>query len=84
MKQYMLINTCDREIYSPMFFDTMEEAQEAMFRDFAECMGVEVPEAIKKYMNDEWEDDSQLTETNATAYTRHYCVDWQIFDLSVI
>lgn len=85
MKQFMLVIVCDREIFTPMFFDTLEEAQEAMIRDFAESVGVEVPEAIEKYMNnEEWEDDSQITETCAATYTHHSCIDWQIFDMAQI
>lgn len=82
MKKYMLISTYDREIDSPRFFETEEEAREVMNCEFADCMGIEVPEALKKYMNDEWEDDAQITDECASAYWDHGYVDWEIFDLS--
>lgn len=79
----MLISVCDREIDPPRFFETEEEARATMYSEFADCMGVEVPVALEKYLNNEtWEDDAQITEEHATAYVHRCCADWEIFDIS--
>ena len=84
MKRFMLISVGDREIDPPRFFETAEEAQSVMYKEFADCMEIEVTEAIEKYMdNEDWEDDAQITDDCAAAYAHHTCVDWQIFDLSL-
>jgi len=84
MKKYMLISMCHREIDPPQFFETAEEAKAAMYSEFAQCMDMEVSEALEKYMNDEWEDDAQITEEYATASPHKELLAWQIFDLSTI
>lgn len=82
MKKYMLISAYGKEIDSPRFFESEEEAQARMNYEFASFMGVEVAEALYKYMNDEWEDEAHITDECASAYWDNGYVDWQIFDLS--
>ena len=77
----MLIIVTDREMDEPQFYETKEEAQMAMWTDFAECMGISVDETKEWYVNDKCEADAQVGNDFAWANIHHSNYDWTIIDL---
>jgi hypothetical protein len=82
MKKWCLISICERDIENPRFFDTKEEAQEAMCADLASIIKLTVEE-VKKIMTTEhcvW-DYAEVYEDYAWT-DRNMNYDWRIFDVS--
>ena len=78
-KNYMLLITTDRTIEPIRFFETHEEAYQAMLSDFAECIDETIPSLTPKkgICNDDWFFD----DNEAWANSHHLNVDWVIIDL---
>ena len=81
MKKYMLICCCERDIEEPQFFDSYEEAYEAMINDYqamTECDEEELNEVLNCPYDDSIESYSAYC-TNKN----HDDVDWKIFEVEV-
>jgi hypothetical protein len=77
--KFCLVAVCDREIGTPQFFATREEAYDAMCEDFARCMGVSVESAKNDFMAE----DSVASCQKDCAWLegRGGQIDWKIFEL---
>lgn len=81
MKKWMLVCCCERDIETPEFFDTKEEAQEAMCKDFAEILGLTVEEAKKIMLKGhDVNEYARICEDYAWS-DRHVPCDWKIFNI---
>jgi len=85
MKKYMLVCVYEREIEHPVFFDTHEEAHEAMCRDFASVMGLtyeEVKDAYNTFLNGgEFYECAGMNNESAWCENYGNNCDWKIFDV---
>ena len=79
MNRYMLICVCEREIEEPKFFDTYEEAHNAMCKDFADVMGLTYEEVMETYHECEEIDYACINPENAWCERHHNNYDWKIF-----
>jgi len=74
MKNWMLVCCYERDIETPQFFDTKEEAVKAMCADVADVLGMTVDEAMEAREN--------KNGINEYAWSdRHTTGDWKIFNL---
>lgn len=67
MKKYVLVEVIEREISTPEFFDTYEDAYKKM----------------KKYYNEanKYAEDGDISEDCAWVNVHHDNFDWRIFEL---
>ena len=80
-KNYMLLIITDRAIDAICFFETHEEAYQAMLSDFAECIDYEITDLLPKkgiYDDEDWYFD----DYGAWSNLHHTDVDWDIIDLT--
>lgn len=78
-KKYMLVCCCARDFDVPLFFNTIEEAQEEMRSQLEEAVGMNVESMEENEY--EW----GLSETCAYCETmNHDDCDWQIFNLEEV
>lgn len=76
----MLLITTDRTIDTICFFETHEEAYQAMLSDFAECVDETIPNLI--HMKDIGEnEDWYFDDYGAWSNLHSTDVDWNIIDL---
>ena len=79
-KKYMLIIVEDRKVVQPSFFNTYEEAYQAMTEDLAFCYDTDA-EHLKEH--EAYEEDFNFSDESAWA-SNVGCggdVDWQIIEL---
>lgn len=78
--KYMLVSVIDRDIYTPEFFDTHEEAHNKMCEEVADVWEVPTAEIKESYLAGEEYDDRTCVIKNA-AWTEHHGrdFDWKIF-----
>ena len=80
-KNYMLLIITDRAIDAICFFETHEEAYQAMLSDFAGCIDYEITDLIPKkgiYDDEDWYFD----DYGAWSNLHNTDVDWDIIDLT--
>ena len=74
-KNYILVECIDREINSPEFFESEEQAYNVMAQRMADILGIQVDE-IETY------DDYDIGISNSCAWIsdyHHLNYDWKIF-----
>jgi hypothetical protein len=89
MKNWMLVCCCERDIETPKFFDTKEEAVKAMCADVADVLGMPVDEVMEVRANGDIVRDTEPGKINDYAWIaddyawcdRHVPCDWKIFNL---
>lgn len=79
MKNYMLICCCERDIEAPKFFDTHEEAHEAMAKDLADVLGMTKEEVMESYLEGKELGFYACLNYDSAWSDRHTTCDWQIF-----
>lgn len=89
MKNWMLVCCCERDIETPRFFDTEEEAIKAMCADVADVLGMTTDEVMEVRANGDILRDTELGKFNEYAWIgddyawsdRHVPCDWKIFNV---
>ena len=81
MKKYILICCCERDIEEPQFFDSYEEAYDAMINEYQEMTECDDAE-LDGIINDKY--DTAIESHSASCSNRnHDDVDWKIFEVEV-
>lgn len=81
MKKYILICCCERDIEEPQFFDSYEEAYDAMINDYQQMTECD-DEEINEVLNCPYDDSIELHSAYCTN-KNHDDVDWKIFEVEV-
>ena len=81
MKNWMLVCCYERDIETPKFFDTKEEAVKAMCADVADYIGFTVDEVIEARSNSGEIDNCTYIGIDYAWSDRHANCDWKIFNL---
>ena len=81
--KYVLIEVMERDIFTPSFFDTHEDAHSEMCQRIADVLCVEKADIVESYLAGKDYDDHTCIIENA-AWTEHYGnnFDWKIFKQS--
>lgn len=83
MKKYMLIECVERDFSVPEFYDTYEQAHDAMCNRVADVICVDVEEIKASYAeNEDYREGVGVTDTMAWAERFGNNYDWKIFNLS--
>lgn len=81
-KNWMLICCCNRDLETPSFYGTKEEAHKAMCAEVAEAVGLTPDEVIKSYSAGIKEVDRDAYVGNDFAYAdKNDTCDWRIFNM---
>lgn len=85
--KFLLIEVEERNISEPMFFDTLEEAQEEMAKRFSKALGIDHCDKVTldggDYEGYDPDDpDTAFREMQAYCETYGNNYDWKIFQLA--
>ena len=84
MKNWMLVCCYERDIETPQFFDTKEDAVKAMCADVADVLGMTVDEVMEARENKNGKNGINEYAWIGDDYAwsdRHVPGDWKIFNL---
>lgn len=81
MKNWMLVCCYERDIETPSFFDTEEEAVKKMCAEFGEVVGITPEEAMEMRLEGKELNGSAYIGTDYAWADKHVPVDWKIFNL---
>ena len=82
MKNWMLVCCYERDIETPKFFNTKEEAVKAMCADVADVLGMTTDEVMEVRANKNEIDEYAWICDDYAWSDRHNPGDWRIFDIS--
>ena len=81
MKNWMMVCCCERDIETPKFFNTKEEAVKAMCADVADVLGMTVDEVMEVRAKSNSINEYAWIGDDYAWSDRHVPCDWKIFNL---